>query len=111
MIRRLFLLVLLSIVVIFASRTIPPADSTIQKSCSQGHQAWVTDILQRMETIKPGMTRAELLKVFTTEGGLSTGLQRTFMSRDYAHITHAHISRLTLSSKQSVDLTATQTDV
>ena len=82
MIRRLFLIVLLSIVVICASRTIPPAYSTIQKSCSQAHQAWVADILQRMETIKPGMTRAKLLEVFTTEGGLATGLQRTFVSRD-----------------------------
>jgi hypothetical protein len=28
------------------------------------------------------MTREDLLKVFTTEGGLSTGLRRTFVSRD-----------------------------
>jgi hypothetical protein len=35
-----------------------------------------------METIKPGMTREELLKVFTTEGGLSTALNRRFVSRD-----------------------------
>ena len=28
------------------------------------------------------MTRQALLAVFTTEGGLSTGLQRTFVSRD-----------------------------
>jgi len=39
-----------------------------------------------METIKPGMTRADLLKVFTAEGGLPPkGLQRlrrTFVSRD-----------------------------
>ena len=28
------------------------------------------------------MTRSELLKVFTTEGGLSTGLHRTYISRD-----------------------------
>jgi hypothetical protein len=35
-----------------------------------------------METIKPGMTREDLLKVFTTEGGLWTGLQRRFVSRD-----------------------------
>jgi hypothetical protein len=35
-----------------------------------------------MQTIKPGMTREALLTVFTTEGGLSTGLQRTFVSRD-----------------------------
>jgi hypothetical protein len=35
-----------------------------------------------MQTIKPGMTRKELLLVFTTEGGLSTPLRRTFVSRD-----------------------------
>jgi hypothetical protein len=35
-----------------------------------------------MQTIKPGMTRTDLLKVFTTEGGLSTPLHRTFVSRD-----------------------------
>jgi hypothetical protein len=35
-----------------------------------------------MQTIKPGMTRESLLTVFTTEGGISTGLQRTFVSRD-----------------------------
>jgi len=35
-----------------------------------------------MQTIKPGMTRKDLLTAFTTEGGLSTGLQSTFVSRD-----------------------------
>ena len=35
-----------------------------------------------MQTIKVGMSRRELLTVFTTEGGLSTGLHRTFVSRD-----------------------------
>jgi hypothetical protein len=30
-------------------------------------------------SIKPGMTRAELLKVFITEGGLWTGKHRTFV--------------------------------
>ena len=43
---------------------------------------WVAQALKRMQTIKPGMTREALLTVFTTEGGLSTGLQRTFVSRD-----------------------------
>jgi hypothetical protein len=35
-----------------------------------------------MEAIKPGMTRADLLRVFETEGGLSTALQRRYVSRD-----------------------------
>ena len=47
-----------------------------------GHVAWVSEVLKRMLTIKPGMTREALLKAFTTEGGLSTGLRRTFVSRD-----------------------------
>jgi len=46
------------------------------------HVAWVGEVLIRMQTFKAGMTREALLKVFTTEGGLSTGLQRTFVSRD-----------------------------
>jgi len=44
----------------------------------------VTHTLEKIETIKPGMTRGELLKVFT-EGGLSTGLHRTFISRDCSY--------------------------
>ena len=38
--------------------------------------------MKRMQTVKSGMTRTDLLKVFTTEGGLSTPLHRTFVSRD-----------------------------
>jgi len=49
---------------------------------SMDHVSWVAEALKRIETIKPGMTRRELMNVFTTEGGLSTALQRTFVSRD-----------------------------
>ena len=35
-----------------------------------------------MLIVKPGMRRSDLLLVFTTEGGLSTPLERTFISRD-----------------------------
>jgi hypothetical protein len=35
-----------------------------------------------MESIRPGVTREELMRVFRTEGGLSTGLHRTFVSRE-----------------------------
>jgi hypothetical protein len=43
---------------------------------------WVEYVLKRMQGVKRGMTRADLLRVFTTEGGLSTGLQGTFVSQD-----------------------------
>lgn len=46
------------------------------------HSEWVGQALTRMLTIKPGMTREALLNVFTTEGGLSAGLQRTYVSRN-----------------------------
>ena len=35
-----------------------------------------------MQAIKPGMTGAVLLTVFTTEEGRFTGLQRTYVSQD-----------------------------
>jgi hypothetical protein len=82
MIRRLFVLALLSIAAISASSSVRLTHSANQEPCSQDHQAWIVHTLEKMETIKPGMTREELLKVFATEGGLSTELNRTFISRD-----------------------------
>jgi hypothetical protein len=40
---------------------------------------WVAKSLKEMESIKADMTRADLLRVFMTEGGLSTGLRRTYV--------------------------------
>src|ERR1700753_2084074 len=60
-------------------RTVPSAE---QERCSGEHEAWVSRVLTKMGTIHPGMTRKDLLKVFTTEGGLSTRLHRRFVSRD-----------------------------
>jgi hypothetical protein len=50
--------------------------------CSETHVAWVGEVITRMQTIKPGMTRRTLLSIFRTEGGLSTGLRRTYVNRD-----------------------------
>ena len=47
----------------------------------QEQTKWIEDSLIEMKTIKVGMTRADLLKVFDTEGGLSTGLNRTYVYR------------------------------
>jgi hypothetical protein len=59
------------------------ANPTVEQGQSyRAHMAWVAEVLKRMETIHPGMTRDALLTVFTTEGGLSNGLRRTFVSRD-----------------------------
>ena len=58
------------------------ASASRQPRTRDDHIAWVADSLKHMQTIKAGMTRTELLVVFTTEGGLSTPLRRTFVSRD-----------------------------
>jgi hypothetical protein len=46
----------------------------------------VSDILRECIKIKPGMTRAELLKVFTVEGGVSTAKYRTYIQRHCRYI-------------------------
>lgn len=50
------------------------------------HTEWITRSLKEMQTVKPGMTRAQLLKVFTTEGGLSTTQARTYVYRECPYI-------------------------
>ena len=49
---------------------------------AEDHVAWVAAALQHMGAIRVGMTRADLLKVFGEEGGLSTGVARTYAFRE-----------------------------
>lgn len=44
-----------------------------------GHSQWLSSVLAWIANIKPGMTRSDLLRVFTTEGGLSTRTHRTYV--------------------------------
>ena len=56
------------------------------RSQAQEHTEWLAESLKEIQTIKVGMTRSDLLKIFTTEGGLSTGLNRTFVFRGCSFI-------------------------
>lgn len=47
---------------------------------------WIDSAMRSMRTIKIGMTRAELLTIFTTEGGLSTTSRRTYVYRHCPYI-------------------------
>jgi hypothetical protein len=40
---------------------------------------WIAQVMRRIARIEPGMKRQDLLRVFTTEGGLSTRFQRTYV--------------------------------
>jgi hypothetical protein len=89
MIRRLFVLLLLSVIVIGGSASVRPTKSANPEPCAQDHEVWLAHLMEKMETIKPGMTRWDVLKVFKAEGGLPattptpTGLQRSrFVSQD-----------------------------
>jgi hypothetical protein len=47
---------------------------------------WIADSLLEIQTVKPGMTRADLLKVFEEEGGISTRIERRYAYRDCPYI-------------------------
>jgi hypothetical protein len=55
------------------------AQLEMEGQCSETHVVRVQEVLTRMQRIKPGMTRRTLLSIFTTEGGLSNGLRRTYV--------------------------------
>lgn len=82
MLPRIFAVGLLSVIVLGSASFVRQSHSGGQEPCAQTHEAWVTDALEKMQTIKPGMTRGQLLKVFTVEGGISARTQRTYVSRD-----------------------------
>jgi len=50
------------------------------------HTEWVAGVLKATQSIEIGMTRSDLLKVFTTEGGLSWSTQRTYVYRECPYI-------------------------
>jgi hypothetical protein len=90
MTRRFFVLSLLSIIAIGGSAFVPPLQSASSDPCTQDHAAWLKQVMERMETIKPGMTRWDLMQVFRTEGarqtfrmeGAPSVLRETFVSQD-----------------------------
>ncbi|MGB7846720.1 MAG: hypothetical protein WBL63_13975 [Candidatus Acidiferrum sp.] len=47
---------------------------------------WIAKVMRRISKIQPGMTRKDLLNVFTTEGGLSNRLQRSYVTVECPYI-------------------------
>ncbi|HZS47761.1 MAG TPA: hypothetical protein VFC63_22015 [Blastocatellia bacterium] len=77
-------LLLFSFLIVFATAKSRPVSENYQES--ESNTQWIASSLKQMQTVKVGMTRADLLKVFTTEGGLSTGLQRTYVYKQCRYI-------------------------
>lgn len=67
-------------ILLLSAVALPQSRETIAESqVDPEHTRWVAGVLDAIETIKVGMTRADLMKVFTVEGGLSTTSQRTYV--------------------------------
>ena len=47
---------------------------------------WISKVLRQITKIRPAMTRQDLLKFFSTEGGLSTRFQRTYVYTECPYI-------------------------
>jgi len=81
MITRVLVFVSLFVATIGAPGSIWSTRSS-QSPRADEYREWVGKTLEKMETIHPGMTREDLLRVFTMEGGLSNGLRRTYVSQE-----------------------------
>jgi hypothetical protein len=53
---------------------------------TQERMQWIGRVLRQIGQIRPGMTRKDLLTVFTTEGGISTRMQRTYVYKECPYI-------------------------
>ena len=60
--------------------------SSSKSAGTDDHTEWIQRSLREIETVKVGMTRADLLKVFTEEGGISTRTWRRYVYRNCPNI-------------------------
>jgi len=73
-------------ILLCALALIVSAQSVRDSQKSEENTKWISDSLREMKTIEVGKTRADLFKVFTTEGGLSTGLSQSYVYRKCPYI-------------------------
>ena len=79
----------LILVIAFGLVTIVFAATIVTSSAARGtdeHTEWIAKSLKEIEGVKIGMTRADLLKVFEEEAGLSSRTWRCYVYRNCAYI-------------------------
>ena len=84
--RRLGLVVVLLITTLGVLAQEVVIDMRPELKIDQEHTQWIDQVMRSIATIKPGMTRKELLRVLTTEGGLSTRKQQRYVYRHCPYI-------------------------
>jgi hypothetical protein len=60
--------------------------SPAQTQDPDNYSEWIAKSLKEMQTIKVGMTRSQLLKVFKEEGGISNRVWRRYVYRKCPYI-------------------------
>jgi hypothetical protein len=79
------ILIVSTIVFMIVVSSAPGGQKT--KGTSMNHTEWVGNALKEIQTIKVGMTRKDLLRLFVAEGGLGgSGRSRTYLYRDCIYI-------------------------
>lgn len=73
-----------AISIVLLTMIVSPSAQTPAKTIS--HSDWVARSLTRIQTITIGMTRGDLLKLFTVEGGVSNRTTRTYVFRECRYI-------------------------
>jgi hypothetical protein len=71
----------ISVILLCAFPFIVSAQSVQDSRKLEEYNKWIIESIQEMKTIEVGQSRADLLKVFTYESGMSIGLNRRFVYR------------------------------
>ena len=81
--KTLILLFAFGLVTFVSAAAILPSS---ESRATDEHNEWITKSLKEIESVKVGMTRADLLRVFKEEGGISTRRRRRYVYHDCPYI-------------------------
>ena len=76
----------ISIIFLCAFTCVVSAQALQNSEKSDEQTKWIGESIQEINTLKVGDARANLLKIFTIEGGISTALKQTFVYRKCPYI-------------------------
>jgi hypothetical protein len=62
------------------------ADAKPGSTIDEERRHWLEEVMRSISTIKPGMTRRQLLRVLKTEGGLYTRSEGRYVYKDCPYI-------------------------
>ena len=80
------LLALLTLTITFVQAQDAAINDPTRTQSDEEHIKWIDHVMRSIATIQPGMTRKDLLRLFTTEGGLSSRTQKRYVYKHCPHI-------------------------